>query len=334
MFEHFDPDAPAEHDGLFGLPHARHDARVLVVPVPMDATTSFGQGTAHAPSAVLTASHQVDLSLPEFGDPWRAGIAMDAAPPGVESDCALAAANAPLARKGDTGALHRVNAASERIAHALYEWTNGVLTSRQIPAVLGGDHSVPLGAIRAAASHQPGLGILHIDAHADLREAYEGFEQSHASIMYNVLQDTNVANILQIGLRDVGQREREFAEREERLRWLTDAEIRRRTHRGEPMSEILLDGLQHLPETLWISFDVDGLDPSLCPGTGTPVPGGLSWHEAITLLELVASTGRRVVGFDLCEVGTSPWDANVGARLLYTLCGLAVMSQGDRHERS
>ena len=265
MFEHFDPDAPAEHDGLFGLPHARHDARVLVVPVPMDATTSFGQGTAHAPSAVLTASHQVDLSLPEFGDPWRAGIAMDAAPPGVESDCALAAANAPLARKGDTGALHRVNAASERIAHALYEWTNGVLTSRQIPAVLGGDHSVPLGAIRAAASHQPGLGILHIDAHADLREAYEGFEQSHASIMYNVLQDTNVANILQIGLRDVGQREREFAEREDRLRWLTDAEIRRRTHRGEPMSEILLDGLQHLPETLWISFDVDGLDPSLCP---------------------------------------------------------------------
>ena len=334
MFEHFDPDAPAEHDGLFGLPHARHDARVLVVPVPMDATTSFGQGTAHAPSAVLTASHQVDLSLPEFGDPWRAGIAMDAAPPGVESDCALAAANAPLARKGDTGALHRVNAASERIAHALYEWTNGVLTIRQIPAVLGGDHSVPLGAIRAAASHQPGLGILHIDAHADLREAYEGFEQSHASIMYNVLQDTNVANILQIGLRDVGQREREFAEREDRLRWLTDAEIRRRTHRGEPMSEILLDGLQHLPETLWISFDVDGLDPSLCPGTGTPVPGGLSWHEAITLLELVASTGRRVVGFDLCEVGTSPWDANVGARLLYTLCGLAVMSQGDRHERS
>jgi agmatinase len=100
------------------------------------------------------------------------------------------------------------------------------------------------------------------------------------------------------------------------------------------MSEILLDGLQHLPKTLWISFDVDGLDPSLCPGTGTPVPGGLSWHEAITLLELVASTGRRVVGFDLCEVGTSPWDANVGARLLYTLCGLAVMSQGDRHERS
>ena len=334
MFEHFDPDAPAEHDGLFGLPHTRHSSRVLVVPVPMDATTSFGQGTAHAPSAVLTASHQVDLSLPEFGDPWRAGIAMDAAPPEVESACEVAAANAPLARKGDAGALHTVNAASERIADALYEWTNGVLNGCQIPAVLGGDHSVPLGAIRAAASHHPGLGILHIDAHADLRQAYEGFEQSHASIMYNVLKDANVANILQLGLRDVGQSERELAEREGRLRWLTDAEIRRRTHRGEPMREILLDGLQHLPETLWISFDVDGLDPSLCPGTGTPVPGGLSWHEAITLFELVASTGRRVVGFDLCEVGTSPWDANVGARLLYTLCGLAVMSQGDRHERS
>ena len=329
MIDAFDPDAPADHEGLFGLPHGVDDARVVVVPVPMEATTSFGGGTSGAPAAILEASYQVDLSLPHFGDPWRAGIALDNVAPAIAEACAAAAIAASAAREGDPEAFATVNRSSAQIAEALHDRVDTLLSGGQIPAILGGDHSVPLGAIQAAAARHPGLGILHVDAHADLRMAYEGFEQSHASIFFNVLKDPAVANVLQVGLRDLGRAERTLADREPRIRWLTDDDLRRAVHRGESVSAILGSALKHLPETIWVSFDIDGLEPALCPGTGTPVPGGLTWHEAMTLLELVAATGRRVVGFDLCEVGPGEWDANVGARLLYTLCGLAVLSQGD-----
>jgi agmatinase len=324
----FDPDAPGDGT-LFGLPHPVDEAGVVVLPVPFDATTSFGHGTAGAPEAVLEASQQVDLSDPETGEPWRAGIALDGPAPWLAEAVATALADAARARAGDGSALARVNAVGDRVADHVEAWTEARLARGQIPAVLGGDHSVPLGAFRAAVRRFPGLGILHVDAHADLRDAYEGFRHSHASIFFNALQLDGLDTVVQVGLRDLGTRERALAAAEPRVVWWTDDRIATHLHEGEAFGALVGRMLAPLPENVWVSFDVDGLDPALCPGTGTPVPGGLTWREAMTLLRALGTSGRRIVGFDLCEVGAHPFDANVGARLLYKLSGWALATRPE-----
>jgi len=204
-----------------------------------------------------------------------------------------------------------------------------LLGAGKLPVVLGGDHSAPFGAIQACAEAHPGLGILHLDAHADLRDAYEGFVWSHASIMHNVMTRLpGVARLVQVGLRDLGTAEdRRIRASRGRIRAHFDADLNDHLARGKRLSSFVSGVLRQLPRTVYVSVDIDALDPSLCPGTGTPVPGGLSWHQATFLLAELARSGRRVVGADLCEVApglAGEWDANVGARLLYKIIGFAL----------
>ncbi|MGB3969170.1 MAG: arginase family protein, partial [Planctomycetota bacterium] len=198
----------------------------------------------------------------------------------------------------------------------------------KIPGIVGGDHSVPFGAIAAAAERHPGLGILHVDAHADLRVAYEGFRWSHASIMDNVLRDVpGVQRLVQVGIRDFGGQElAAITGSGGRVVTHFDLQWQRRRFAGTTFDALCREAIDALPRTVWISFDIDGLDPALCPHTGTPVPGGLQFAEAAHLIGVLAQSGRRIVGFDLVEVapGDDEWDANVGARLLYKLCGAAL----------
>jgi agmatinase len=339
----FDPDAAAAPDsGLFGLPHEPADARVHVIPVPFDATTSYRRGAARGPAAVLAASHQVDLFDLGGARPWEAGICMLAVDARIEAWNAEAGelASEIIALGGDIGDDPRLNAAlvrvrelQEKVNALVRADTDAVLAAGKLPAVLGGDHSVPFGAIAAAADRFPGLGVLHFDAHADLRRAYEGFEWSHASIFDNVVRKLDgVARVLQVGLRDLGRAEHEtITAQSSRLRAVWDRDWSRARLAGRDLGGLVRDHLAWLPETVWISFDVDGLDPVLCPGTGTPVPGGLTWAEALLWLDELAASGRRVVGLDLCEVSPGPepapldgWDANVGARLLYRLVATAL----------
>lgn len=328
----FDPDAPAAgSDGLFGLPHGPDEARVVVVPVPFEATTSYGRGTANAPRRVLEASRQVDLNDPQTGEPWRAGIAMLPISEQVEAWNAAACADAlPIVEAGGAhtpelaARLDRVNAIGAEVNDWVYGQVRALLARGKVPGVLGGDHSVPFGAIRAAAERYPGLGILHVDAHADLREAYEGFTWSHASILYNVHERIpNLGPIVQVGIRDFGVQEAARIERWPDLTAFTDHEIAWELASGEPWMRLAARILRPLPKKVWVTFDIDGLDPSLCPATGTPVPGGLGWRETLLLLQLLAE-GHEIVGFDLVEVGDAEWDANVGARLLYKLAGFAI----------
>lgn len=333
----FDPDAPAEAgaDQLFGLPHGVDRAACVVVPVPFEATTSYGRGTVDGPDAVFRASMQVDLNDLDTGEPWRAGIAMEAVDPRVRAWNDEASAEAlPVIEAGgaDTPELAaraaRVNAIGEQL-NALVEQRVGDLLDRgRIPGVLGGDHSVPFGAIAAAAKRHPGMGILHVDAHADLRVAFEGFTWSHASIFYNVRSRLpEVGHLVQVGIRDLGRAEAQMIENDPNITAFTDAEIAWELGGGEPFLTIAARIVRPLPKEVWVSFDIDGLDPAMCPGTGTPVPGGLSWREATLLLKVLGSSGRRIVGFDLCEVGGGEWDANVGARLLYKLAGWAISTR-------
>ncbi len=335
----FDPDAAASGEsGIYGLPFPTEEAKVVVIPVPFEATTSYGGGTSKGPAAVLEASKQVDLYDHETGKPYAAGIAMLDIPRKILRWNREAKELAkPVIKRGGAvdrktrAAVARVNAISERVNEWVYSQTLSLLVRNKMAVVLGGDHSVPFGAIRAYADHHPGMGILHLDAHADLRDAYEGFTWSHASIFHNVMTRLpNVGRLVQVGVRDLGQAEnRMIAESEERIVTYFDADLAMRKDEGTPFAEIADAIVSHLPEIVYLSWDIDGLDPTLCPGTGTPVPGGLSWNEAIALLRAVVRAKKRIVGLDLCEVapGTSEWDANVGARLLYKMIGFALLSQ-------
>jgi agmatinase len=340
----FDPDAAAPPgSGLFGLGTAVEHAGVVVLPVPFEATTSYGSGTALGPAAIARASHQVDLLDREHGRVYETGIAMLPVSRRIRtlSDEAKRLAR-PIVRRGGPApgnarharAVARVDAAGEAVNAFVRREATRHLEAGRLVGVLGGDHSVPFALIELLAERHPGLGILHVDAHADLRPGYEGFAWSHASIMRNVVDRLPaVKRLVQVGVRDFGEAELACIESSGgRIRTHFDADCRRDLLSGGSWDATCRRIVKQLPRTVHVSFDVDGLSPELCPHTGTPVPGGLSWAEACHLLCVLAESGRRVVGFDLCEVSPGPrgdeWDASVGARLLYKLIGCAMRSGG------
>ena len=319
-----DWDAPADPgSGLFGFDTAPEDADVVIVGVPWEPTVSYGRGTAATPGRIVRASHQVDLYDELGGRSVGPQIAM--APLRDDWIAANEAACAAAAR-GDKAA---VNAASARLNEELYSDAASHLAAGRGVGVLGGDHSAAFGALRAiAAAHGP-IGILHIDAHHDLRAGYEGYEHSHASIMHNVLGAIpEVTALVSVGVRDYSLAERERAAKDERVRTFYDRDLKRDAFRGRTWDDVCTELVTALPKAVYISFDVDGLDPQLCPHTGTPVPGGLGFDAARHLLEAVVMSGRKLVGFDLSEVAPGPdgdeWDLNVAARLLHTLSALAI----------
>ena len=338
----FDPDAPASGGGIYGLPHSPEEAEVVLLPVPWEATVSYRAGTARGPQAILAASAQVDLFDHETGRPYERGIAMLPIPGKLweEGHEARAAARQAMdaiegGRDPDRDDIARVDALCEAMNEQVYGSALEWMDRGKLVGVVGGDHSSAFGLIRAVAERHPGVGILQLDAHADLRDAYEGFAWSHASVMKNVLDRVEgVSRIVQVGVRDLGAREDELIRANPgRVRTFFDADLRGRLHRGTSWAALAAEIVDALPETVYLSFDVDGLDPALCPHTGTPVPGGFSFPEAVSLLRAVAESGRRVVGLDLVEVAPAPsgedeWDGNVGARLLYKMIGFALMSRG------
>ncbi len=333
----FDPSTAAlPGSGLFGLPHSERTASAIVVPVPFEATTSYGGGAARGPEAVLDASRQVDLFDIETGRPYQAGIHMLPIPGHIVALDARARADAaPVHQAGGTdpgkpelaAAAARVNAASAELNTWVESEVARLLAAGKKVAVLGGDHSVAFGSIAAHAKAFPGLGILHLDAHADLRSAFEGFEHSHASILRNVMERVSgVSRLTQVGVRDVSDEEMAYVEASGgRIVTHHDAVLAAARFEGEDWAAQVRRIVEPLPRDVYLTFDIDGLDPSLCPHTGTPVPGGLSFQEACALLAGVVKSGRRIVGLDLVEVAPGPdgdqWDGNVGARLLYKMIG-------------
>jgi agmatinase len=310
----FDPNAPAATDRLFGLESTPQDAAVLVIPVPYEGTVSYAGGTGRGPEAVRAASLQVDLLDHDFGAVWEAGLA--------ELDPVETAEADP-------------DRAGEQIRRSLRERAAAVLSRGKIPGVLGGEHSVSLGAIEASAASVPELGVLQIDAHMDLRDAFEGHRYSHASVMFNVLRECpRVSRLVQVGIRDYCQQEADVvAASHGRVRVVYDRDVAEHADEGRPLSALWRETIAALPGDVYVSVDIDGLDPSLCPHTGTPVPGGLSFTRLCSLLRALAESGRRVVGFDLVEVAPGPdhdqWDGNVGARVLYKLAGCALASRNN-----
>jgi agmatinase len=227
-----------------------------------------------------------------------------------------------------TRTLKEVNEGSYFLNNWVYQQTRSLLDQGKLVALLGGDHSTPLGFFKAIGEKHGDFGILQIDAHCDLREAYEGFVYSHASIMYNALREVpQIKKLVQAGIRDFSEGEWNFIkENSERIKTYFDGDIRVRQYEGETFRSITDEIIGSLPDKVYISFDIDGLDPKLAPNTGTPVQGGFETEQVFYIFNKLYQSGKQIIGFDLNEVSTSEngWDANVGARVLFRMCNLLM----------
>ena len=335
----FDPNGPGLANGnLFGLPKRRQESELIVIPVPWEVTVSYRAGTSQAPLAILEASTQVDLFHPLYPECWKFGMYLLAVHEPIlqlnihhrqKAMTILQAIERGKTLPDMNKVLSQINQGCEQMVNWVKEQAMDICKEKKTPCVLGGDHSTSLGLIQALSEQHDSFGILQIDAHADLRHAYEGFQFSHASIMYNALQLPEIETLVQVGVRDVCEEEVWRSKEDERIHMFTQQRIRGEQFQGVNWNEQVSRIISLLPEKVYISFDIDGLDPCLCPHTGTPVPDGLQFEEAMFLVDELVSAGREVIGFDLVEVGMGQddWDANVGARVLYRLFAASVYSR-------
>ncbi len=330
-----------DNGNYFGFPVTAQESALVLISAPWDVTSSYGAGAASAPDAIIGASTQIDFYDPDYPEGWRHGIGTVGINYSVQDHSAMLRSDARkvishIESGGHPADDHikrrtaRINEASAWVNEYLYGEAKQWLTEGKSVGLVGGDHSTPLSLIRAVAEHEGEIGILHLDAHADLREAYEGFTYSHASIMYNVLKEVDgVTKIVQAGVRDLCEKEMELIETHPKLETFFGWQLAAERFAGTTWKTQCETMVAALPRKVYISFDIDALSPENCPNTGTPVPGGLSYDEAVYLLQTVVASGRKIVGFDLCEVSPSvdnEWDANVGARILYKLCNLTLLS--------
>jgi agmatinase len=343
----FDPNSVGNpNNNIFGLPFTEEEARLVILPVPWEVTVSYNAGTARAPDHIFKASLQVDLYDPDAVDAWKQGYFMRQPDQKILTRSDYLRKEAELyihyISQGDAvcdnkfmiKTLKDINAGSEVLNDWVYNQTITLIHKNKLVALLGGDHSTPLGFMKACAEHFGSFGILQIDAHCDLRKAYEGFKYSHASVMYNALEEiSQVEKLVQVGIRDFCDEELDYIrESNGRVYTLFDQHIKVQSYEGVTWKQMTDAVIEQLPQQVYLSFDIDGLDPKLCPQTGTPVAGGLEVEQTLYLIRRVIHSGRRIIGFDLNEVGVSQneWDENVGARLLYRLCNLLVASQPNR----
>ena len=339
----FDPSSVGNpNNNIFGLPFSEEDARLVILPIPWEVTVSYNAGTARAPDHIFTASLQVDLFDPESKDSWRQGIYMREANKKILTKSDYLRKEAELYIKyisqGEIVAdnkfmcktLKEINEGSLFLNDWVYQQTKELMDAGKLVGLLGGDHSTPLGYFKAIADKYEEFGILQIDAHCDLRDAYEGFNYSHASIMYNALEQIpNLKKLVQVGIRDFCEEELDYISGSNgRVVTYFDKLIKEKQYEGESWKSIVDDIVGKLPQNVFISFDIDGLDPKLCPHTGTPVHGGFDTDQIFYLFKKLLQSGRKIIGFDLNEVGVShdEWDENVGARVLYKLCNLLIAS--------
>jgi agmatinase len=325
---------------LFGLPFTYEESELVLFSAPWEVTVSYRAGAAKGPDAMLKASTQIDLYDNDNPNGWHNGIFTKKISSTIKKQ------NTELRKKAATyikslekgkvvnaeTLLEEINTASEKLNEYVYKEAKAILDDNKIPALVGGDHSTPLGLMKALGEKHGGFGILQIDAHADLRNAYEGFTYSHASIMFNALGNENIKKIVQVGVRDICDDEVTLInESERRVVTFYNHEIKNAMYNGIHWTAICRHIVEELPKNVYISFDIDGLDQRYCPNTGTPVPGGLEYEQAVYLLNEIITSGRTIIGFDLVEVapGVDEWDAIVGARMLYKMCNLALKSKSN-----
>jgi agmatinase len=284
---------PVNFGGLDDAHGAFDQARIAVLPVPYDFSTSYQSGTRNGPRAMIEASRNMEVWDDELGATYRAGIHTL---PELE----------PTAL-GPEEMTARVETA--------VDW---ILEREKIPAVFGGEHSITTGAVRAAARRSKKLSVLQFDAHADMRDTYLDSAFSHACVMRRIREIVPAASV---GIRSFSEEEAEYLRAHPEIPMWSTRAFRALKGSWQPIFEALTD-------EVFVTFDLDALDPAFVPGTGTPEPGGLDWYEAVDLIAAVAER-KRIVGFDIVELAPIPGQVAsdfLAARLAYRMMGLALRS--------
>lgn len=337
----FDPNSVGNpNNNIFGLPSTEENSRLIILPIPWEVTVSYNAGTARAPEHIFNSSLQVDLYDPDVKDGWKQGFYMRPCDKKVlmKSDYLRKEAELYINyishdevvedNKFMCKSLKEINEGSVFLNNWVFERSKELMDAGKLVGLLGGDHSTPLGYFKAIAERHGEFGILQVDAHCDLRKGYEGFTYSHASIMYNALEEIpQLCKLVQVGIRDYCEEEVDYIHANpNRITTYFDKDIKERQYEGATWKQLADEMINQLPEKVFISFDIDGLDPKLCPHTGTPVQGGFETEQVFYLFKRLIQSGRKFIGFDLNEVGVShnEWDENVGARCLFKLCNLLV----------
>jgi agmatinase len=278
---------PSNFLGLDAADAAYDTARYAVLSVPYEATTSFRSGTRFGPRAILAASEEVEWFDEELGDEFH--------------QCGICTMD-PL------GPDH---SGPEAMQQAVYRAARRVVRDGKFPLTLGGEHGITPALVRAVAARHKNLSVLQIDAHADLRDQYENTPYSHACAMRRVLE--TVDTIVPVGIRNLSREEHRFAQR---------AGIDLITARQCLASDEWIDhAIDRLTPKVYVTIDIDGFDPAIAPGTGTPEPGGLDWYAVLALLRLVAAE-KTIVGADIVEVAPIPGQVVtefLAARLAYKI---------------
>ncbi|MBY0314256.1 MAG: agmatinase family protein [Bdellovibrionales bacterium] len=344
----FNPNATGVKDaGIFSLPFTYKNSQLILLPVPWEVTTSYGNGTSYGPKSIYECSSQIDLTHLDAGPVYKRGMFWEDSqhdawlklndeykPQAIRVKESLERGEelSPELKKSVIG----INKASDMIHEQVYQASKKILADGKILGTVGGDHSSPLGAIRATSEkHHQEMTVIHIDAHADLRDAYQGYKHSHASIMRNVMEDDLAPQkLIQLGIRDFCQEELDYIQNNpQKVKTYFDRDLNRMMAQGKNWHQVCEDILKNIPtEKIYFSVDIDGFNPTLCPNTGTPVPGGLEFFHMTELIYFLLQKRKKLVGFDLCEVTPdSPtdldcWDGNVGSRVLYNLCCYTLFS--------
>ncbi|MFH0893608.1 MAG: agmatinase family protein [Bacteroidota bacterium] len=334
----FNPDAPGLRNGnIFGFPFDAENAGIILIPVPWDVTSSYSSGASSGPDAILKASPQLDFFDPSFPEAWKKGIHMIPLSADIteknkyfrqmaEEHISIVESGKELSEFNKKN-LDDINNACSGLNQDIFSQSKKHISNKKMVGVVGGDHSVSLGLVKALAEQHSSFGILHFDAHADLRNAFEGFTFSHASALFNMLSISSVKKLIQVGIRDYCNEEQQrIYSSNDKIIAFDARNIHRLIFENTSWASICNEILDALPENIYISFDIDVLNPSCCPNTGTPVPGGLSYEMTTYLLDR-AGKEKNIIGFDLCEVTPgkeSELDANIGARILYKLCCISA----------
>jgi len=339
-YEDYDPNGVGVFNGNFlGLPKV-DDHAISFLAVPYDATVSYSEGTGGGPANILAASAQLDVSIRDLVKPWELGFAwqtlngtwLDEQPQTrtYVKDVIKTLESGKDLTDSQKACLDYINAQGSALRQTVFEATKAELERGRFPVIVGGEHSVSLGAFEAIATTGK-FGILQLDAHMDLRSSYEGFKYSHASIMYNAIhQIPQLTQLTQVAIRDWCPAEEELTKSiSDRIKVFYDQELSEAKFGGQAFAKTIEPIIATLPDRVWISLDIDGLDPSYCANTGTPVAGGLSFAETLYLCKSVIESGRTIIGLDLVEVAPAPfeYEGSVAARLMYEIAARAVTAK-------
>lgn len=330
---------------LFGSSEKPEEASIVVIPVPWEIAVSVRSGAVLGPESILRASYHVSTFNPEKPNEEPLSIAMLPIPnewkmlsDHIRSATASYIHALEMGIKKQTlgkDVIAKVNQYTLDLKEQVKAKALKHLGDNKLVAIVGGDHSAPLGYIEALSETYPeDFGVLHIDAHANLQEDYEGFTHSHASIMYNILKYPKISKLVQVGVRNYYERETQIInESKGRIVAFSNQKLQEDKFEGKSWKKICEEIVDALPKNIYLSFDIEGLDPKLCPGAGSPAPGGLDFDEAVYLFKLLVSKGKKIIGFDLSEVApgetTPEWDAFIGASLLYKLSRIMEESQAN-----